>query len=294
MMNIKYNVVVGCPRSGTTYLMSALNALPKCECISGLIFPVAIPHLVNSSLPVEIYESLSWALEDSLHVYLDSGFPNSKALAVQKWLNGCMEIPELIQLFQNKRVIESIVYKENFLSFAPEFTYNSLPNCRLLYIYRDGRDCANSLVQSYDVLTDEKLRSLRTSEMPFGRKYNEMYIPWWVGNGMEEEFLASSPYVRAIWMWKEMVRCCHSFFTRPEIVASGRVMFLKYEELVNDPLKYGTMVVEHFGSTMNDQLKKRFKRARIRSIGLHRKRDVTEIKEAERIAKDELELYGYL
>ena len=293
-MKIEYNVILGCPRSGTTFLMSVLNALPNSECVSGILFPVAIPHIINNNLPADIYKSLAWAFEDSLQNYLDSGIPNSRFAALQKWLEGCMSIQELGQALQHKRVVERIVYKEPFLSFAPEFTYNALPNCRIVHIYRDGRDCANSLVRSYSILTDEKLRDLRTSEMPLGRKYDQLYVPWWVEKGREEEFIASPPYVRAIWMWKEMVKCCNEFFSRPDVIASRRVMLLRYEDLVNEPLKYGEAVVEHLGLKMNQRLQKRLERASSSSIGIHSRRDSQEIEAAEKIAKAELELYGYL
>ncbi|HAG81044.1 MAG TPA: sulfotransferase family protein, partial [Cyanobacteria bacterium UBA12227] len=203
-------------------------------------------------------------------------------------------IQEFAQSLGHKRVVQRIVYKEPFLSFAPEFAYHSLPNCRILHIYRDGRDCADSLVRTYNILTDEKLIDLRTSEMPLGRKYGNRYVPWWVENGREEEFLECTPYVRAIWMWKEMVSHCHKFFSLPDVIASGRTMVLKYEDLVNHPLKYGQSVVEHFGSQMNTRLQKRFNQARTSSIGSYKRRDSQEIELAEKIAHKELEIYGYI
>ena len=274
--------------------MQALNALPNSGCVSGILFPVFIPHLVNYPLPPVIYEALVFGLEASIQNYLDSGILTSRFAAIHKRLLGCMGFQELFQALRHKRVIERMVYKEPFLSFAPEFTYHALPNCRIIHIYRDGRDCADSLVRSYDVLTDEKLTTLRTSEMPLGRKYDHRYIPWWVENGREDEFLANTPYIRAIWMWKEMVRRCHNFFSRPDVAASGRVLMLQYEDLVSNSLYYGEIAVEHFGGTMNTQLRKQFRMARSSSVGIHKHRDQKEVETAERIAKTELEVYGYL
>ncbi|MBC6479971.1 MAG: hypothetical protein GDA56_21500 [Hormoscilla sp. GM7CHS1pb] len=74
-MKIEYNVVLGCPRSGTTFLMSVLKALPNSECVSGRLFLVAIPHIINNNLPADIYKSIAWAFEDSLQNYRDSGIP---------------------------------------------------------------------------------------------------------------------------------------------------------------------------------------------------------------------------
>ena len=71
-------------------------------------------------------------------------------------------------------------------------------------------------------------------------------------------------------------------------------MPLKYEDFVTNPLKYGEAIVEHFGSSMNGLLRKKIKQTSTRSIGIHKRRDSSEIEAAERIAKRELNLYGYL
>lgn len=293
-MKVQYCIVLGCPRSGTTFLMAALQALANSECISGLLVPVSIPHLVNYSLPTSIYNVLAFELEASFQNYLDSGIPYSRFSALHKWLKGYMSSQEVFHSLVRQRVVERIIYKEPFLSFAPEFTYRALPDCRILHLYRDGRDCADSLVRTYDVLTDEKLMALNTAEMPIGRKYDERYVPWWVEQGREEEFLGSTPYIRAIWMWKEMVGRCHNFFSQPEIVATGRVLLVKYEDLVTDSLQYGELITRHFGAKMNAQLRRQFKQAHPLSVGIHKRRNPKEIEEAERIAQTELKLYGYL
>lgn len=293
-MTVKYCIVLGCPRSGTTFLMTALNALANSECVSGLLVPVSIPHLVNYSLPDYVYNALAFELEASLQNYIDSGIPYSRMAAFHKWLKGWMSSKELFQTWQRKRAVERIVYKEPFLSFAPEFTYRALPDCRILHLYRDGRDCADSLVRTYNVLTDEKLKALNTAEMPIGRKYDDRYVPWWVEDGKEEEFLACTPYVRAIWMWKEMVRRCYDFFSHPEVVATGRVLLVKYEELVSNSLQYGEIIVNHFDANMNTRLQNQFKRAHGRSISIYKRRSPKEIEAAEQVAQAELKLYGYL
>lgn len=292
-MGIKYGVVLGCPRSGTTFLMKALKALGNSECISGDHLPVSIPAVINFSLPVPILNSLEFGFKHSLDNYLDTA-SNSRYHMLHKWLIGYADINELLLTLRKKRIVQHLIYKEPFLSFAPEFSYNALPDSRIVYIFRDGRDCADSLVRSYDVLSDQKLLNLHTPEVVMGRKYDDRYVPWWVEDGKEEEFLTYTPYVRSIWMWKEMVRRCHNFFSKPEILESGRVLFLKYEDLMSDSLKYGELVIKHFGSSMNPRLHKRLRQARTSSIGVHKRRDPHEIKLAEKVAKTELELYGYI
>ena len=290
----EYNVVLGFPRSGTTFLMECLEALPYSECVSECLLPYPLPHIANQPLSTEIYEALCFSFLSIMFNYAESGEVKSRYAAFSRWTKGCLSTSELIETYRGKRSLKRIVYKEPCLGFAPEYTYQSLPNCRIIYIYRDGRDAADSLVRTFDLLSDRQLMTLQSREMPLGRKYDHRYVPWWVKEGLEAEFLSSTPYVRSVWMWKEMVRRCHEFFSRPEVVASGRVLLLKYEDLVSDPLNYGKSVVEHLGCSLNERLRKQFKGARQSSVAIHKRRDAQEIEAAEKIAHSELELYGYL
>ncbi len=294
-MNIDYNIILGCPRSGTTFLIRALNALPYSECVSGHLLPICIAHIVNSNaLSPEIYQSLCSGFKFSLHDYLESSMVQARGPILSKWFDRAISLEELMQGLRQKRRIDRLIYKEPFLSFAPEYTYQALPNCQIVHIYRDGRDAADSLARRYNILTDEKLADLNQAEMPLGRPYDTRYVPWWVEAGREEEFLACTPYVRAIWMWKEMVRRCYHFFSQPKVSESGRVLLIKYEDLVAHPLKYGQAIVEHFGCKMNHRLTQKFQQARSSSVNIHQRRNPSEIKAAERIAEEELKNYGYL
>lgn len=290
---LNYSVILGCPRSGTTFLLDSLESLADTECISGHILPLVIPQLVNQSISQEVYQTLVNTFEFSIQDFITT-IDKARFRYIQKWLSKSLSTRELVEALQRKHNIKNVIYKEPFLSFAPEYTYHSLPDSKIVHIYRDGRDCADSLIRKYKVLTDDKLVTLKTSEVLIGRKYDHRYVPWWVESGLESEFLASSPYVRAIWMWKEMLRRCHQFFSRPEVINSGRVMLLKYEDFVQNPHEWGEAIVAHLGGTINKRLRQKFAQAKISSIGIHKQRDRSEITAAEKIARPELELYGYL
>ena len=290
---VMHKIVLGCPRSGTTFLMDCLHAIPHSLCISGHLLPIVIPHLVNHPLSSELYQALLSSFDFSIKDYLEAS-EKARVPVIIKWYKRTASFQELVLALQGKRKIKHFIYKEPFLSFAPEFTFNALPNARLIYIYRDGRDVADSLIRRYNVLTDAKLMDLNTAEMPLGRKYDHRYVPWWVENGLETEFLECSPYVRAIWMWKEMVCRCNNFFSQETVIASGRVLKVRYEDLVSEPLKLGESIVEHLGCKMEHRLKAKFLEASTSSVGLYKDRDSSEIKKAETCAKNELDFYGYL
>lgn len=273
--------------------MNCLEALSYTECLSGLSFPVPLAHLAAQQLPEQTNHCLEYALESTLNVYLDS-VPNSRFRAVYHLLNGSIGLPEVNYLFQRKRELKNFIYKEPFFSFCPDFIYRALPDCKIIYLYRDGRDCANSLVRSYDVLTDKKLKTLRTSESTLGYQHGNLWLPWWVKANQSDDFVQASPYVRSVWMWKEMVRRCESFFSQPNVMETGRVLKIKYEDLSNEPMIFGEKIAAYIGADFDHRLQKRFRKASAKSIGKYKSRASLEIELAEKMAYHELNLYGYL
>jgi hypothetical protein len=294
LLQYQYDVVLGCPRSGTTFLMEALNGLPDAECMIGTLLPVSIPQIVNADLSPAVYDALAIAFERGLDDYMASGRFHSRGAALQKWVNAPSGIRGLLDAVKGERSITRLIYKEPFLAFAPEFVYRALPEAKIIHIYRDGRDCANSLIRTYDVLSDENLTHLMGAEMRMGRKIDDRYVPWWVEEGRESAFLAASPYGRAIWMWAYMVTCCHDFFSQAEVKKSGRVMLLRYEDFMQDPVTYGQAVLDHLDLPSSHSFVRRLKQAHTDSIGKHERRPDAELEEAERLAGDALRLYGYL
>lgn len=292
--NYDYGIVIGAPRSGTTFIMDILDTVPTLECVSGIVVPIVIPQLLNFPLPEVAQEALLGCVRKSLDDYLESGLYKSRTSAVRKWFATRNGVGELVGAMKGKRQLERVIYKENFQSFAPEFMYRSLPEAPVVYIYRDGRDVSNSLVRSYDALSDEKLTHLRSTEMPIGRKMGDRYVPWWVEEGRETEFLNSAQYVRCIWMWKEMVQRTHDFFEREEVACSKRVLTVKYEDMMQNPLMVGRSIVEHLGGRVTPATRKQLIGAHTRSIGTYKRRDQAEVKAAEQVAGDQLKRLGYL
>lgn len=288
-----WSVVFGYPRSGTTFLVEVLGRVDHHEAVSERAFPPQIGAIWNNEASEEVREALRYSLRFTLehHVVMAR---HARAFTVSQVLQKNVGLREAAESLRRSRRVDGLTYKEPFLSFAPEFAWEALDGCRIVHIYRDGRDAADSMIRSFGVLTDESLTSTESLEVTFGRGVDGRLVPWWVENGREEEFLAASPYVRAIWMWAVMVRRAHEFCSRPDVVESGRVLEVRYESLVSDPATECARVLDHLRLRTNRRVEAKSKSAHARSVGVHRRRDADEVAQATACASAELELLGYL
>lgn len=91
-----------------------------------------------------------------------------------------------------------------------------------------------------------------------------------------------------------MVRQCYEALSQPYVETSDNVLQVRYEDLVSAPGTHGAAIVEFFGGQPTRALERLLVDARTSSIGKYRHRDSDEIAAAERIARSELELYGYI
>jgi hypothetical protein len=241
-------------------------------------------------------QALKQAITSSFEMTLDFWLETteaSRAQAVALFLSRDIGLVEVSRRLRRVVRQPSGLYKEPFLAFAPSLPYLALEGCRIVHIYRDGRDAADSLERTYDPLTNAALQNPANNEVLLTRLWGSTNIPWWVDRGFEKQFIESTPYVRCVWMWRAMVNRTHSFATLPDVVESGRVIEVCYEKLVCDPKDEGQRLLDHIENRGNRRTWARLQQAHNRSIGIHQMRSEQEVTLATSLAAHELEMLGY-
>lgn len=285
-------IVFGAPRSGTTFLLRCLRGLKSTVCKSGTLVPTLVPHLAGRGADESVEQALPESLSRSFDAYLSSDY-HSRFQALEYWWHAPFQLDRLRHVIRSgsRPLPERFVYKEPFFALSPELIVEGLPDAKIIYIYRDGRDVANSLVQSYDVLNDRELTHLRSAEMRLGRLCDDRHVPWWVEKKHDRKFMGSTQYVRAIWMWAYMTGRCHKGFSRLD--TDGRLLQIQYEEFMHHPHEEGKRILRHLGVDRTTAFRQILDEAQTTSIGKYQARPEDEISDAENIAGEILSCMGY-
>ena len=149
---------------------------------------------------------------------------------------------------------------------------------------------ANSLVKTYNVLSNDALRSCESNENPIKteRKVGDFFIPWWVKDQDVDLFFKASQFVRAGLMWEFCVTKCKVQFR-----GDTRVVETKYENIANDKKLCVDLISQFLSVTRNKSLVAACNEVSARSIGAHQIRDRREISSLENAIGGTLETFGY-
>jgi len=286
--------IIGCPRSGTTFLSGCLAAIDGVEVFTGPLVAPRLLHIIANAKNSPEKDLLLWSIRD---VFWQSFWRRRLFTSerVSEFVKGNISLKEFVS--KNTLVSSSFVYKEPFLCFAAEDVARHFPKAKFLHIIRDGRDNADSLERSYPealsdrVLQSERLARNKISEIGTWRLHNEYVIPWWINKGQEDQFIGYSRYERFVLLWKEMTERGRA------LVKSGsgdRYVEIRYEDLVTSPLEVIDHIIGFIGYRSNTRVKKRALKASRESIGISKKhQDSAKIASANNIAGELLTHLGY-
>ncbi|PPK85899.1 sulfotransferase family protein [Neolewinella xylanilytica] len=294
--------ILGCPRSGTTFLSDCVGGIKGVEEYVGILAPPRMMHLIGSMT------------EDG------ERFGNPNASAVKTLMQSIRDIfwqsfwrrryyrgERLKNLYYRNNSLQEFLrppsmddavfcYKEPFLCFAAEAFAEEFTNARFVHIIRDGRDNADSMVRRYpDALSDRVLQSPeltqnKISEVGPYDMVDGTIVPWWVPAADRDSFIHADPFVRYAIMWREMVLRAR----RLAPLGPDRYLEVKYEDFVSSPIEEAEKILAFLGNRMSPALRKRLEKARTGSISIAKQNQGEEkYRAATSAAEDLLRELGY-
>lgn len=278
---VRLVLVLGCPRSGTTFLLACLADLERTRGYAGVLLPDRLCHvLACDDFPEERVEDLLYASRAALWKEFVGRLTSRRyhlANVARRPADAGRELRVMLGREPLRLSDYRFVYKEPFMAFAAERLAGHFRAAKVIHILRDGRDCADSLDRTYPLaLSDAALDAKRGlwrqvgSEIGVARRHGDWIVPWWVGEGEETAFLGASRYERYLWMWSESVRRA----SRCGKAHPDRFLEIRYEELCERPGEVGREIAAFLGSEGTRGYWKEIGRARPSSVGIAGERSV--------------------
>jgi hypothetical protein len=204
--------IVGAPRSGTTFLGNSLGRLPEVSYHSE-------PRLTKAAAQY-VYDS-TWSERWSAAVFRVS----YRALLLATLEGG--------RRFAEKN-------PEN--SFLVPFLAATLPTAQFVHIVRDGRDAAVSHAEKPWLAA----ASAGSGRVGHARQSFGPHARWWVEEDRREEFATVPDIVRTAWCWRRFTEAALDGLTA---LPPERVIEVRYEDVVTDPMAAADMLADFLGAT---------------------------------------------
>jgi hypothetical protein len=287
--------ILGCPRSGTTFLSSCLSKLDGLEVFDGVLIPPRLIHVIGNL--TEEGAPVAFLLKSIRDIYWQA-FWRRRYFRSER-------VGELYQRnlslvdFLRAPTLEGALFchKEAFLCFALPALAKEFPQAKFVHIFRDGRDNADSLERCYpdalsdEILKDSKAADNKSSEIGRYRVVDSFCIPWWVTEGQEQDFIQINAYGRYLWMWRDMTERAMALHA---LVGKMRYSEVRYEDLVADPIAIGGGVARFLGKELNRPARRNLKRAFTSSVKVgSRNAERQRLQQAQAIAGSLLGRLGY-
>ena len=286
--------ILGCPRSGTTFLSECMSGIPGiCEFV-GLLAPPRLMHVLGRNKGVFGSSEILDVVRDIFWQHFWRGI-YTKGDRVKRWLQGKIG---LFEMFATPNLEgKFFCYKEPFLCFAVDPFAISFPKSKFIHIIRDGRDNADSMARTYpyalsdEVLTSDFYSLNKNSEIGFWIKEDGFNFPWWVPKNEWAKFREMSKYQRCVRLWVEMTARARSL---RETLPPDRYLEIRYEDFVSKPFEIGKKILDFLGSNDSPKFNKNIGKANINSVNIAMKNQgKSEIAKANEIAGELLLKLGY-
>ena len=287
--------ILGCPRSGTTFLSRCVGAMPAVDAVVGRIAPPRMMHVIGERMARGADVTQERLLMRDIFW---QNFVRRRLFRDQRLADLWNRREGLAELF-GPGTIEGwlFCYKEPFAGFAIDALIDEFPAAKFIHIVRDGRDNADSMVRSYPhALSDETLASRflamqKSSEIgPFEWRGGFAH-PWWVNAKDRKHFRKMDKYLRNVLLWRELTGRVETALAARALKRSLRI---RYEELVVEPVAHAKRLAEFVGQPVRPAFLRKLKKGHAHSVAIAAaNQPADKIAAANRIAGDLLQQMGY-
>lgn len=285
--------ILGCPRSGTTFLSNCTATLDSVEEFVGILFGPRFCHLFGKEGYTNQTNEIGLCVRD---IFWQS-FWRRRLCRHDRLIEVLKRNITITDFLAKPSMNETVFcYKEPFLAFAAKELPSIFPQAKYIHIIRDGRDNADSLERSYphalsdQVLLSDELSCNKNSEIGFWKKVDDMNVPWWVPQSEIDLFKSTDRYGRCIMMWREMTLRGKSL----EHLGEKQYLEIRYENLVKNPNIIGNEIADFLGKDLNRLTKRKLKKASTKSVGISQRNQSDErLANADHIAGKLLKDLGY-
>ena len=286
--------ILGCPRSGTTFLSDCMSSIPGVRDFVGLLAPPRLMHRLGRSMGARGNSEILAIVRDIFwQQFWRSVY--AKGDRVKQWIQSKISFVEMCR--SPSLAGKIFCYKEPFLCFAAQDFAEEFPNSKFIHIVRDGRDNADSMERTYKyALSDEVLVSdfysfNKNSEIGYWTRIDGFNFPWWVPEPEMGSFRGMSKYLRCVRLWVEMTtRALELRKTLPK----NRYLEIRYEDLCARPSEIGKSLLQFLGIEKASHFDRKIAKTVSNSVKIAQKNLCrSEIEKANQIAGDLLLKLGY-
>jgi len=240
-------IITGAGRSGKSLLGNILGSCQHVEHIDEPWFPMVLPMLaglgtIDEDLAVQMFQtSVTELLNDRL-LMRNANLRPSDMSSIWKQKSPEEIFSRLINLHSRDDVKQHgrdhrptlVLNLPDTVPFCSLFK-KAVPDCHVIHLIRDGIDVALE-VREKGWLSNEEL-SHPNNPLPY-RKYTSVptgqtvYLPCWVEDGSEEQYLSYSELGRGLYYWRRM---SNDNDIRTAGFGESKYSIVKYEDLVERP-----------------------------------------------------------
>jgi hypothetical protein len=238
--NIQLNIITGCHRSGKTLIGDILGSCKSVEFFEEPVSFRVLPFIYKENnsriefLRTTAETILSGMVKESIAMRsVNYKLNEPSRIWTKKTLFEIFyrflfisDTNSILKYLKNNNIntIMTLADEMPFLSFWSQM----FPNCRYVYVVRNGFDVAEDIAKKGWFSNEQLNRPIGPYCYRKSLNTKDLYIPWWVTNDLEDLFLGCNQYERGLLYWLNMNNLQHININK------DKYLIIRYDEIVNN------------------------------------------------------------